>query len=66
MMLPSTLQKIFLQHPIKLDLNFYQYSPGNLSSCEWIRDPFVQPTPSSFPEQEKEKYIDLTCDTVFP
>jgi len=26
MMLSSTLQKIFLQHPTKLDLNFFQYS----------------------------------------
>jgi len=53
MMLPSTLQKIFLQHPTKLKLSFYQYSLGNLSSCTWIRDPFVQPTPSSFIEQEE-------------
>jgi len=66
MMLPSTLQKIFLQHPAKLELNFYQYFPGNLWSCKWFRDPIVQLTPSSFTEQEKENYIDLTCDTVFP
>jgi len=66
MMLSSTLQKIFLQHPTKLELNFFQYSLGNLSSCKCIRDPFVQPTSSSFTEQEKENYIDLTCDTVFP
>jgi len=58
MILPSTLQKIFLQHPTKLLLNFYQYSLGNLSSCKWIRDPFVQPIPSSFTEQKN--YIDLT------
>jgi len=53
MMLLSTLQKKFLQHPAKLELNSYQYSLGNLSSCKWIRDPFVQPTPSSFTEQEE-------------
>jgi len=43
-MLPSTLQKqkLSLQHTTKLELNFYQLSPGNLSSCKWIRDPFVQ------------------------
>jgi len=27
---------------------------------------YFQLTPSSFTEQEKENYIDLTCDTVFP
>jgi len=53
MMLPSTSQKIFLQYPTKLELNFCQYSLGNLSRCKWIPDPFVQPTPSSFTEQVK-------------
>jgi len=38
MMLPSNLRSIFLQHPSKLDLNFYQYFTGNLSNCKWIRD----------------------------
>ena len=38
--------------------SFPEYFPGNLSSYEWIRDSFVQPTSSSFTEQEKENYID--------
>jgi len=33
-----------------------------LSCYEWIRDSFVQPTPSSFAEQEKQNYIDPTYD----
>ena len=42
--------------------NFPQYFPENLSSYQWIYHPFVQAAPSSFVEQEKEDYIDLTCD----
>jgi len=43
--------------------NFPQYFPRNLSSSEWIRDSFVQltPSPSSFTEQEKN-YVDPTSD----
>jgi len=37
--------KIFLQHLPKLELNFYQYFPGNSSSCKWIQNSSVHPTP---------------------
>ena len=62
MMLPSHLRSVFVQHLSKLDSKFYKYFPENLSDYEWIRNPFDQPCPSSFSEQEKENYIDLTCD----
>jgi len=41
--------KIFLQHPTKRELNFYQYSLGHSSSCKWIRDPFVPAVPKVRP-----------------
>ena len=50
-MLSSNLGSVFLQH-----------LPENFSSYERIRRPFAQPTPSSFTEQKKEDYLDLTCD----
>ena len=62
MMLPSNLRSVFVQHLSKLDSKFSKYFPENLSDYEWIRNPFDQPCPSSFSEQEKEDYIDLTCD----
>ena len=48
MMLPSNLQSVFLQYLSNLELEFKKYFPENLSSYEWIRDPFAQHTPSSF------------------
>ena len=62
MMLPSNLRSVFVQHLSKLDSKFSKYFPENFSDYEWIRNPFDQPCPSSFSEQEKEDYIDLTCD----
>ena len=62
MMLPSNLGSVFLRHLSNLQLKFKKYFPENLSSYEWIRDPFAQPTSSSFNEQEKEDYLDLTYD----
>ena len=62
MMLPSNLRSIFVQHLCELDSKFSKYFPENLSDYEWICNPFDQPCPSSFSEQEKEDYIDLTCD----
>ena len=64
MMLSSNLRNVFLQHLSNLELKFKQYFSENLSSYEWIRDPFAQPTPSSFTQQRKEEYLDLTCDTM--
>ena len=61
-MLSSNLESVFLQHLPILQLKFKQYFSENLSSYERIGRPFVQPTPSSFTEQEKEDYLDLTCD----
>jgi len=34
----------------------------NSSNHEWIRGPFVQPTPSSLPLTRKEDYFDQPCD----
>ena len=62
MMLPSNLRSVFVQHLSKLNSKFSKYFLENLSDYEWIRNPFDQPYPSSFSEQEKEDYIDLTCD----
>ena len=62
MMLPSNLRSVFLQHLSNLELKFKKYFPENLSSYEWICDPFAQPTPSSFIEQEKEDYLNLNGD----
>ena len=62
MMLPTNLRSVFLQHLSNLELKFKKYFRENLSSYEWIRDPFAYPTPSSFTEQEKEDYLDLICD----
>ena len=61
-MLPSNLRSVFLQHLSNLELKFKKYFPENLPSFEWIRNPFAHPTPSSFTEQKKEDYLDLTCD----
>ena len=61
-MLPSNLRSVFLQHLSNLELKFKKYFPENLSSFEWIRNPFAHPTLSSFTEQKKEDYLDLTCD----
>jgi len=44
MMLPSNLRRIFLQRVLKLESKYTQYFPENLSSYQWIHDPFVQPT----------------------
>ena len=63
MMLPSDLQSVFVQHLSTLELKFAQYFPEDLSRYKWISDPYVQPIPSSFTEEEKEDYIDLTCDS---
>ena len=63
MMLPSDLRSVFLQHLSTLELKFAQYFPEDLSSYKWISDPYVQPIPSSFTKEEKEDYIDLTCDS---
>ena len=62
MLLPSHLRSVFFQHLSNLEMQFKKYFPENLSSYEWICDLFVQPTLSSFTEQEKEDYLDLTCD----
>ena len=62
MMLPSNLRSVFLQHLSNLELKLKKYFPKNLSSYEWICDPFAQPTLSSFIEQEKEDYLDLNGD----
>ena len=62
MMLPLDLRSVFVQHVSTLELKFAQYFPEDLSSYKWISDPYVQPIPSSFTEEEKEDYIDLTCD----
>ena len=61
-MLPSNSRNVFLQHLLNLELKFKKYFPENLSSYESIRDPFAQPTPSSFTEQEKKDYHNLTCN----
>ena len=60
MLLPSDLRSIFVQHLSKLELRFAQYFPEDLSNYGWIPDPYVQPIPSSYTEEEKE---DLTCDS---
>ena len=61
-MLSSNLRSVFLQHLLNLELQFKKYFPENLSSYEWIGNPFAQPTPSSFTEQENKDFLDLTCD----
>ena len=61
-MLSSNLGSVFLQHLPNFQLKFKKYFPENFSSYERIRRPFAQPTPSSFTEQEKEDYLDLTGD----
>ena len=63
MMLPSDLRSVFVQHLSTLELKFAQYFPEDLLSYKWISNPHVQFIPSSFTEEEKEDYIDLTCDT---
>ena len=63
MTLPSDLRSVFVQHLSKLALKFAQYFPEDLSSYKWIRDPYIQPIPSSFTEEEKEDNIDLSCDS---
>ena len=63
MILPSDLRSVFVQHLSKLELKFAHYFQEDLSSYEWIQDPYAQPIPSSFTEKEKEDYIDLTCDS---
>ena len=50
-----TKSTLFLQRLSKLELKFIQYFPGNLWSYEWIRDPFVQPTSSSFTLTRKRR-----------
>ena len=62
MMLPSDLS-VFVQHLFMLELKLAQYFPEDLSSYKWISDPYVQPIPSSFTVEEKEDYIDLTCNS---
>ena len=63
MILPSDLRSVFVQHLSKLELKFAHYFQEDLSSYEWIQDPYAEPIPSSFTEKEKEDYIDLTCDS---
>ena len=63
MIQPSDLRSVFVQHLSKLELKFAHYFQEDLSSYEWIQDPYAQPIPSSFTEKEKEDYIDLTCDS---
>ena len=63
MILPSDLRSVFVQHLSKLELKFAHYFQEDLSSYEWIQDPYAQAIPSSFTEKEKEDYIDLTCDS---
>ena len=63
MILPSDLRSVFAQHLSKLELKFAHYFQEDLSSYEWIQDPYAQPIPSSFTEKEKEDYIDLACDS---
>ena len=62
MMLPSDSQSVFVQHLFKLELKFALYFLEDLLRYKWIREPYVQPITSSFVEEEKEDYIDLTCD----
>ena len=61
-MLPSDLQSVFVQHLSKLQLKFALYFLEDLLRYEWIREPYVLFITSSFTEEEKEHYIDLTCD----
>ena len=63
MILPSDLKSVFVQHLSKLELKFAHYFQEDLSSYEWIQDPFAQPITSFFTEKEKKDYIDLTCDS---
>ena len=63
MILPSDLRSVFVQHLSKLELKFAHYFQEDLSSYEWIHNPYAQPIPSFFSEKEKEDYIDLTCDS---
>ena len=63
MILPSDIRSVFVQHLSKLELKFAHYFQEDLSSYEWIQDPYAQPIPSSLTEKEKENYIDLTCDS---
>ena len=62
MMLPSDLQSVFVRHLSKLELKFALYFLEDLLRYEWIREPYVLPITSSFTEEEKKHYIDLTCD----
>ena len=62
MMLPSDLQSVFVQHLSKLELKFALYFLEDLLRYEWIREPYVLPITSSFTKEEKEDYIDLTCN----
>ena len=62
MMLPSDLQSVFVQHLSKLELKFALCFQEDLLCYEWIREPYMLPITSSFTEEEKEDYIDLTCD----
>ena len=41
----TNLQSILLQRLFNLESKLTQYFTDNLSSYEWIHDPFVQPTP---------------------
>jgi len=59
MVLLSNL-RIFLQRLFKLESKYTEFFPDNLSSYEWICDPFVPPT-GSFTLARKN-YIDLACD----
>ena len=61
-MLPSDLQSVFVQHLSKLELKFALYFLEDLLRYEWIREPYVLPITSSLTKEEKEDYIDLTCD----
>ena len=63
MILLLDLRSVFVQHLSKLELKFAHYFQEDLSSYEWIQDPYAQPIPPSFTEKEKEDYIDLTCDS---
>ena len=62
MMLFSDLLSVFVQHLCKLELKFALYFQENLLRYKWIRELYVLPITSSFTEEEKEHYIDLTCD----
>ena len=44
---------------------FISTFPGNLLSCKWIRDHFVQPTLSSFTEQKQKTILTLAVIQYF-